>query len=174
MSRPNSEQLRRVRNEVNAPRNLVLGLICGAVIGPILVKIFWGPLYSFDPALDRAWSVACFGGAVVGAVIGIGLGFRSFSDRARKIMRWSIAGLVFGLFAGVGFGTLLCGQPGTPSFNIFAIQAGVQIGSVSGAVLGAIIGRFRAGGRIRLWEIMVGVALLALVCLVITPWIRQH
>ncbi len=162
----------------------IAGALVGGISLPILTVMLWGwrppritggemfsaeglPLLTLwyyalrgnDDSLHRAMFLTGLlvgAGALLGALIGALVKKWEISRRGKTIAFAGVMGGWIGVAPGICF--------------VGAWPANVLIGLASGTVCGIILGRLWCRGRIRLWEMMLAVALIALACRVVSVW----
>jgi hypothetical protein len=141
---------------------VLAGTLAGGATVPILILAIWGP----EGADIGEGIVIYFSGLLLGALLGAVVGARAggfeFRDRSAVITRAGTIGAIAGLAVAI-----------LPIISPDLAAAKILIGPLAGAVGGVIIGRLWCGGRIRLWEIMLAVFLIALVCRVVAVWLPR-
>ena len=149
-----STQLEGQRESPPAFVLAIVGAVCGFIIGVMVSILFRGP--DFDSSAARLIQLMTgLVGLVLGGAIGGLAGTRNVPANLEPVVKGSLTGAFTGLFLGLI-------SPG----------AGMIIATVSGALLGAIVGRFRRAESLRIQELMVLVALVALVFTISVAWLK--
>jgi hypothetical protein len=147
-----------LRSILDASVRAIFGSFAGVILTPLALILL---LQSSDLE-DRPWVLYVIGlGTILGAIVGALLGQVEIRGVARLSLIGSLWGSVIGTLVGYSLGSAMAA--GTPFLGVSYINQGVVIGALCGAVLGGIAGRVRHGGRVTLGEILVVVAIAALV-----------